>query len=386
MKIPKIVYLLISGILFVKMALFMSYPYLALYLTELHFSAIDIGIILGSHYLCAGLIGVFGGYVADLISPKNILIFVLMIGSAAFFGLSRSETFIEFLICSCILAVSIATFEPIAAVLVTSNSPPSLHALVFRYRYMANNIGAALGPFIGTLFYLKGSQFPFYITCLLLTFYAFIFLFIKISPPKELIARSSKNLKEALSHMKQNKPFLFLMGANFFITMTYIQIFSTMPQILHGLEGGRYLYSILITLNPIIVIATGLFFNQFLIRQSLKNLFGVGAVLLAVSFLGFHFAPVNFPNYIFFMILFTLAEVLLVPSTSKFLLDLSIEEYKGAYLGAESSSYIGFFVGNLVGGLLLQYSQYLFLFCAISAVVGFFFYRFSYQKQVRNLI
>ena len=73
----------------------------------------------------------------------------------------------------------------------------------------------------------------------------------------------SKKLKEALSHMKQNRPFLLLMTANLFITMTYAQIFSTMPQILSAVNNGHNLYSTLVMTNPIVVIFTGFFLIEF---------------------------------------------------------------------------------------------------------------------------
>lgn len=272
--------------------------------------------------------------------------------------------------------------------LITANTAPELHALAFRYRYMAINIGAALGPLAGILLSLEGSPFSFHATCGLLMFYACMFLLMNIDRKRAPAhAGFSGNVKQVLGHMMRDKAFLLLIGANLCVTMTYGQIFSTLPQILHAqIKDSRQLYSILLTVNPLTVIAVSLFLNQFLSKKNVKKLFSFGALLLTVSFIGFHFSKVNYANYIFFMVLFTLAEISLIPTTSKFLFDLAPEKYRGAYLGSESSSYLGFFIGNLIGGWLLQNGQSVFLFCVLCGFISFFLYRLSCRKQAVTAI
>lgn len=380
---PRIAWILILGILFVRMALFMSYPFLALHLTTLHFTAMDIGFILGAHYLFSGITGIIGGNAADRWNPKLTIVATLCVGAFSFFGLSQADDFFSFLFFNCCLAISTSTFEPIASVLITDNIATELHALAFRYRYIAINMGAALGPLVGSLLVLQGSQSSFLVTGVLLSVYAFLFLLLKIKRPT-LSGDTSKGrnlLKDALGYMAQDKAFLLLIAANVCATMTYGQIFSTLPQILHmQIEDSHRLYSFLLVINPIIVIIAGFFLSKFLSKQSLKKMFSIGSILLAVSFTGFHFSSTHSASYIIFMILFTFAEMALIPSTSKFLFDLAPKEYKGSYLGAESSSYLGFFLGNLIGGWLLQQGQGVFLFCIFSSVASLLFYRTSLHK------
>src|SRR5690242_7626817 len=103
---PRNAWVLIAGILFVRMALFMSYPFLALHLESLKFNALDIGIILGGHYFFAGIIGIGGGSFASKWNPKWMLAGTLLIGACAFLGLSQSQTFTFFLLSNCCLAVA----------------------------------------------------------------------------------------------------------------------------------------------------------------------------------------------------------------------------------------------------------------------------------------
>lgn len=385
MLLPRSVWVLIAGILFVRMALFMSYPFLALHLENLHFNALEIGIILGCHYFFAGIVGVGGGSIASKWNPKWILIVTLLIGAFAFLCLGQAQTFAAFILSSCCLAVAMSTFEPVASVQITALIPTQLHALAFRYRYIAINIGAMIGPLFGTWFVLFGIRLSFSITSILLLIYSLLFLFIKSEQKKkeETSPSSIKSFGQALHHMSGNYPFLFLMAANLCVTMTYGQIFSTFPQILSAkMEGGRHLYSVLLMTNPITVIATGIFFSAFLAKLSPKFLLKGGALLLGISFFGFYFSPLTYPNYIFCMILFTLAEVALIPTTSKLLFDLAPQEHKGAYLGAESTSYLGFFLGNLIGGWLLKNGYEVFIFCMLSAAAGFIFYHLCSKKTL----
>ncbi len=377
-------WVLIAGILFVRMALFMSYPFLALHLESLKFNALEIGIILGGHYFFAGIVGIAGGNIAGKWNPKWALTCTLLVGALSFFCLSQAQTFTVFMLSNCCLAIATSTFEPVASMQITSFVPKELHALAFRYRYMAINIGAALGPLLGTGLILFGTRISFLTTCGLLLTYSLLFLFFNTKKNEEKSQSSSltSNLTKVLQHMAGNRSFLLLMAANLCVTMTYGQIFSTLPQILNAkMENGRHLYTVLLITNPITVITSGLILNRFLARQSLELLLKGGAILLGISFLGFHFSPLTYPNYIICMVLFTLAEVALIPTTSKLLFDLAPEEYRGAYLGAESSSYLGFFFGNLIGGWLLKNGHEVFIFCAISALSGYVFYRLCCKKQ-----
>lgn len=365
----------------------MSYPFLAFHLQSLSFDALNIGIILGCHYFFAGVAGIFGGAAADRWNPKYGLVFALLIGALSFFGLSQSKSFLSFLLWNCLLAISSSTFEPIASVLITSHLAREFRAFAFRLRYLAINIGAAIGPLVGALFFVKGPRFSFCVTSILLAIYAGLFLFLRAKKREGLNAESApRNMREILICMAKHKSFLLLIAANLFVTMTYGQIFSTLPQILSAkMENSRQLYSILLTVNPLTVIAVSVFLSQFLSLQNPRRLFSGGALLLAISFLGFHLSVMNEMSYIFFMVLFTLAEITLIPTTAKVLFDLAPEKHRGAYLGSESTSYLGFFIGNIVGGWLLQTGQSVFLFCIFCSFAAFFLYRLSLSSQEREV-
>ena len=383
MKMPRIAWILIAGLLLVRMAIFMSYPFLALHLEKMHFDAMDIGIILGCPYFFAGLSGIFGGNIADQIGKQRTMVITLIMAALAFWGLGQVESFTGFLLCNLVLATATATFEPAASTLITESVSEDLQALVLRYRYMAINIGASIGPIIGTLLALYGTHFAFFITGTLLASYSLFFLFFRKSNQtvSAQAPYSLDNFKSAVKHMAGHKSFLLLLVANFFIHMTYCQIFSTLPQILNSkIEDSFHLYSILITTNPITVVIVGLFFSHYLSKQDSRRLFSIGCLLLAVTFLGFQFSPVTYFNFISLMILFTLAEMILIPTSAKFLIDLAPKEHRGTYLGSESCFYLGSFMGNLIGGFLLQTVGGVFLFCSLCSVVGFFLYRLACQK------
>ena len=130
----------------------MSYPFLALHLSDLDFSAIDIGIILGSHYFFASFIGAIGANASDRFHPKKIVILNLSTSSIAFIGLAFSTSFFHFLICNILLAVSTAIFEPTATKIIAKSVSSELHSILLRFRYLAINAGAVIGPLLGALF------------------------------------------------------------------------------------------------------------------------------------------------------------------------------------------------------------------------------------------
>lgn len=382
-KLSRTAWVLIVGILLARIAIFMSYPFLAIHLEKLKFNALDIGIILGGHYLFAGIIGIFGGNIADQLGLKRTITLTLLIGAFSFWGLSQAQSFTGFLLCNLCLAIFSATFEPAATTSITRSLPSNLHALALRYRYIAINIGASVGPFAGAILASFGANFTFIATGILLLAYSLFSLIFdfekKGSTPTNTY--SWNNLKEALVHMKGHKAFLLLILGNLFINMTFCQIFSTLPQILYReIDDSFRLYSILLTVNPLTVIFVGLFSSHYLSKQNLRTLFTNGCFLLALAYLGFQFLNPNYTNYILCMILFTIGEIILLPTSAKFLVDLAPKEYHGTYLGSESCNYLGFFIGNLVGGFLLQTIGGVFLFCACCSIAGLFLYRLAHQN------
>lgn len=388
MQLPRAVCVLIGGILLTRVAIFMSYPFLALHLAELKFSSWEIGVVLGVHYLFAGIIGVFSGNLSDQWGAKRTILAALLIGSAAFFGLAQSRILFSFLCCNLCLAVLSATFEPAATNMITRFIPKDLHAYAFRCRYIAINIGASIGPCVGAVLLGVGSWFTFFITGILLLSYAIFFFIFKIEeiPSQQKTGYSWLSLKDSLNYMMSHGAFLFLIAGNLCINMTFCQIFSTLPQILNAtMVNGSQLYLILLTVNPLVVILSGFALSSYLDRINQLKLFISGTVILSFSFLGFQYLPLTYANAVILMILFTIGELILLPTSAKFLSDIAPQKHRGAYLGSESCSYLGFFIGNLIGGLLLQLWGGVFLFCSIASLAGLLFYAGSYLSHQKSL-
>src|SRR3989338_238827 len=387
MKLSRYLWLLICGFFFVRMALFMSYPFLALHLSVLDFSAIDIGIILGSHYFFASFIGAIGANASDRFHPKKIVILNLSTSSIAFIGLAFSTSFFHFLICNILLAVSTAIFEPTATTIIAKSVSSELHSILLRFRYLAINAGAVIGPLLGALFLPLGFRLSFVGTSLLIILYLTVFMSVK---PVKMNTERGENerrvdLRMVFNHMRRNTPFLFLMGANLCLTMTYSQIFSTFPQIIKSISGNEsHLYHAMIITNPISVIILGLFLTRLLSKQKSKPLLLIGSLLLCFVFVGYGFCSFSYLNCIGLMVLFSFAEMLLIPTTTKYLIDLAPIEFRRSYLGSESWSYLGFFMGNFAGGWLLQSGMSVFLFCSILCLSGFFLYLLSFKFHMKR--
>ena len=239
---------------------------------------------------------------------------LLLIGGIAFFIFSSATGMGECLILNVFIVLSSAIFEPAASSLISVAAPKELLSMAFRYRYLAINLGASLGPMLGGVIAYYGNTSSFQITGILFFFYAGALLFLKVPKIESSKGYSMQHLKEALMHMKGNPAFLYLTAANFLVSMTYCQMLSTLPQILTPLfpDAIRF-YSILLSLNPVVVIITSLFFTRILSEQSAQKLFRLGGALLCVAFLGFGFSPPSYFSYTLFMIIFTLGEIVLMP-------------------------------------------------------------------------
>lgn len=369
--------LLIFSILLFRMASFLSYPFLAVHLDKLGFNPIEIGLVIGIPYFFSGIGGIFAGNIADQLGQKKAMILALLLGSVSFVCLGQSESMTSFLLFNLLILISSILFEPAASSLIAASIPEELLTSAFRLRYIAINIGASIGPMIGGGFAYVGMNECFTITGVLFLLLGGAIFLIK-NPVRSLKNEYSfTRLKSTLKHMSNHAAFLQLTAANLFISMTYCQMLSTLPQVLNEkFANSVELYSLLLTVNPITVVSFGFFMNKALGALTTRTLFLTGCLVLFITFIGFHFSPPSYTAYILLMILFTLGEVILMPTTSRFIVDLSPNEHRGTYLGSESCYHLGFFIGNLLGGFLLQRGFSIFLFCSLCVIIAqLLFYR-----------
>ncbi|MBS4191871.1 MFS transporter [Bacillus sp. FJAT-49705] len=358
-----LVWNIVIGTVFGRMATSMSIPFLAIYLTKVKgVSATETGLIIAVSSLVGIATSFFGGYFSDRFGRKRVLLISIFIWSFVFIGFGIVEAIWGFFLMNALNGFCRSVFEPASRALLADLTEAKNRLLIFNLRYTAINVGVIFGPLLG--FYLGSSEttFAFFIAAAVYALYGISLLItyqktsIKTGPKENERAGNRVKLMEALRITKSDSILLWsLIG--FILTITgYSQLSSTLPQYLSNtplIENGAKTFSILLALNAVTVITIQYPLLTIGKRYSPLTSIMLGSILTSLGLIGFGLAKGMF-SWVIVIVLFTAGEVLMFSMTDLFMDNIAKPHLRGTYFGAMGFTQMGNVIGPALGGFLLD--------------------------------
>lgn len=351
-----IVWVLLTGTVLSRGAMFMTMPFLAIYLSrnmEMH--PLFIGLTVGISPLVATIGGFIGGHLSDRYGRKPILMLSLFVISLVFFAFSIATHPVWFILLNALNGLSNSFFEPTSQALMADLTEKKQRLKAYSLRYTAINIGAAAGPLIGAYLANISPESTFIITGSIYFFYAvaLTLLMTKLKLGGASLLKAKVTFMDSLTIVKRDSALRSLVLGIILINIGYSQIQSTLPMHLeHSLENGVYIFSILLSINAVMVVflqmPVSAVAEKFLPMQTMV----VGALLMIMGLIGFGFANGWFMSILSIAFL-TLGEILIFPANSVLIDRLAPDHLRGIYFGAGQFRKIGNFAGPVLGGYLL---------------------------------
>lgn len=355
----------IIGTMFGRMATSMSVPFLAIYLTKVKgISSSETGMIIAvSAFIGIGT-SFFGGYLSDRFGRKIVLYISIFLWVAVFIGFGIVNSVVGFFIANAMNGFCRSVFEPTSRALLADLTEPKNRLVIFNLRYTAINIGVIFGPIFG--YYLGSSKttFPFFIAAVVYIFYgiSLIITFKKypIISILENLHEARVTLNQAFKIVRTDSILLWSLIGQILAITGYSQFSSTLPQFLSNtthIENGAKLFSVFLALNAVVVILTQ--YPLLKIGKRYSPIFSIilGNLICSTSLIGFGFAG-SIPAWVVMVMIFTLGEVLMFSMTDMFMDSIARPNLRGTYFGAMGFTQIGSVVGPLLGGFLLDYFGY----------------------------
>ncbi|USG64577.1 MFS transporter [Brevibacillus ruminantium] len=377
-----IVHLLMGGTVFVMLTQSMSLPYLAILLSQTTaLTPAEIGMIIGAGPL-AGMVGGFlGGVLSDLFGRRKLMLLSMLLMAVAYAGFVVTSDPLMLLLNSILRGLAGTFFGTVSKALMGDLTPEEKRFRVFANRYMAINLGFAIGPMLGAYLGIAGNGSMFWLTAVMYVLFAgLLWYFCRHYGVGDMPAKDEQKNQPGVSQMwkvlsRDGALLMFVLGGVLLVTV-YGQMSVTLSQYVHSeIKGGVALFSALMSVNGFTVLLLQIPLTRWAERFTLFRRMIAGAVLMAAGEVGFAFS-LGWTEFILAMIVFTLGEILIIPTEYALIDQISPPQMRGTYYGAQSFSELGNFLGPWAGGLILSIygGPIMFLVMAVLALVSLVFY------------
>ncbi|MEK5389162.1 MFS transporter [Margalitia sp. FSL K6-0131] len=386
-----IVWTLLGGTVFARGASFMAMPFLALYLSHTQgIHPVIIGIIVGIGPLSGTVGGFIGGHLSDRFGRKVIMLSSVFTWAFVFIGFSFAKDPLAFFLLNALNGICRSFFEPTSQALMADLTEPEKRLRVFALRYTAINIGAAVGPLLGAYFGVVSSTVTFLITGSFYLIYGVILasLLRKYKVKLSHQVKKVSTIKDAFNIIRLDSSLRFFIIGGILVNIGYSQIDSSLPQHLgRMIENGPVLFSLLLSINAITVVVLQIPLSHLVEKWRVLHVMMLGSFFFVLGFLFMGFAG-SWISFIISMVLLTIGEIFLFPSTSVFIDQIAKEELRGTYFGAAQFRSIGNSVGPVMGGWILNQwnGHWLFWMMAFIVTVSIYFFLAGSRRQLESVV
>ncbi|WP_456271063.1 MDR family MFS transporter [Bacillus sp. AK031] len=352
-----IVWVLLTGAVLSRGAMFMTMPFLAIYLSRnMDMHPLFIGLTVGISPLVATIGGFIGGHLSDRYGRKPVLLFSLFTIALIFFGFSIASNPVWFILLNALNGLSNSFFEPTSQALMADLTEKKQRLKAYSLRYTAINIGAAAGPLLGAYLADVSAQSTFIITGSIYFLYAIslTLLMKRFKLTNESSGTSKVTFVAALNIVKRDSALRYLILGIILINIGYSQLQSTLPMYIESsFENGVYVYSILLSINAMMVVFLQMPVSSVAEKFRPMQTMVFGAFIMVIGLAGFGIAN-GWILSIISVALLTLGEILIFPANSVLIDRLAPDHLRGIYFGAGQFRKVGNFAGPVLGGFLLN--------------------------------
>jgi DHA1 family multidrug resistance protein-like MFS transporter len=343
--------MLLGGVLLVSVGNFMVAPLLALYLhVRLHEDGARIGLVLTVLIAAQQGLPPVTGILADRLGLRKMVVAGLVARSLGYAGFALGGSLPLLLVWAALSGAGGAAFTPSAKALVAlAAHPRRLEA--FALRSVAVNVGAAVGPLVGGLFF---GHFRLVFFAAVATYTLFLTALLHRVPAENAGARAREPATRTPVLAAIHDPALLgLTAASVGFWFLYTQFTFTVPLYAADRFGITGLIGVLFALNAILVL---LLQYAAVARASPRigswRTLALGALGVGVGFAALAGIPAA-ASLLVFTVIFSLGELLVVPTLDNLASLLAPPQALASYLGVASAGWaIGGAIGNLLGGAL----------------------------------
>jgi MFS family permease len=355
---PRQFWLMFCGMTISTVGASMIWPFLMIYASaKLGMPRTTVASLMTVNSVAAFCSSILAGPVIDRVGRKGVMVFSLAANGAAYFFLSRANTLSDFALLMALSGMVNPLYRVGGDAMMADLIPPIRRADGYALLRMSNNIGISIGPAIGGFIATTSYAFAFYGATIGLTTYALLLaVFARETIPRYAGTQRESNPLAAYGQIFRDGPFISFVGAFTLTSMCAVLIWVLMGVYAkEQFQIPENQYGFLATTNALMVVFFQVHVTRFtkkypalrvMVVGSLFYALGVGSVALARNFSGFWCS----------MVVMTIGELILMPTSSSFVANLAPVNMRGRYMSIYGLTWsVAAAIGPVTGGLLNDY-------------------------------
>ncbi|MEQ5393960.1 efflux MFS transporter YdeE [Proteus sp. fly-1013] len=348
-------------------------PFMAIYLSrEYQLPVDDIGIAM-SIALTTGIFFSLGfGMLADKFEKKRYMLLSIITFIFGFAAIPMVHSTVLVVIFFSVINCSYLVFSTVLKAYFSETLSVSAKPKIFSLNYTFINMGWTVGPPIGTLLLMYGTQLPFWLAAISASIPLFMIqLFVQRS--KAINVGEENSVKWDPKIMLKDRALSWFVLSTFFGTLTFGSFASCISQyilVVYDAKLAESVIAVVLPVNAAIVVSLQYIVGKHVTAERLRKLMTLGTLFFMMGLLGFMFAGNNLIFWALAIAIFTLGELIYAPGEYMMIDNIAPLGMKASYFSAQSLGWLGAALNPLASGFILTSFPPVSLFAILMVICG----------------
>ncbi|MEW6649405.1 MAG: MFS transporter [Chloroflexota bacterium] len=356
LRFPAQFWLLFAGMLISTIGASMIWPFLMIYVSERLDMPLAASAFLLTINSVSGLVSSFlAGPVIDRLGRKWVMAISLFANASGYLLMSQAHTYPAFVALMILQGAANPLYRVGADAMMADLIPSEKRIDAYALMRLSNNVGVAIGPAVGGLIASVSYQIAFYGAAIGLTIYGLLVTFLaretlpqadgRVSVPRERFG--------GYGHVFGDRQY-----ASFLLAFIFTQLsVSVMWVLLSVYAKTNYgvterLYGTIPMTNALMVVLLQIPVTMLTRRYAPLPVMALGGLLYGVGVGSVAFGA-GFWGFWISMVIMTVGELVLVPTSSTYAANLAPEDMRGRYLSLYGLTWnVAAGIGPVAGGFL----------------------------------
>lgn len=231
---------------------------------------------------------------------------------------------------------------------------PERRASAYAFLRMSNNLGVAIGPSVGGFVTTASYALAFYVAAGANAIFTLLVLFfVAETVPQKQVTANQPQTDGGYGQVLSDRPFLVFCGMYSLAVMAHVLLMVLLPVYAKENFGvPENQYGFIMATNAAMVVLFQYATTRITERYHHLPVLAIGSLFLALG-TGSVALGWNFPTFLASMVVLTIGEMIVIPTSTALTANLAPPTMRGRYMGIYSLTWgIGFGIGPVIGGFL----------------------------------